>query len=133
MTESAVDDWQRGGLRYLKLKEIVPEFLKPALVREFFVAVRSRGGMFRLINPFSPLQREYVIAVTNDEVVVLSLRRPGVFRASIAGIYYRVPIAEADIQWADGKFVVGGRTYHPVAFHDQDAEKLAELASRSPA
>jgi len=88
--------------------------------------------MFRLINPFSPLQREYVIAATNDEIVVLRLRRPGVFRASIAGIHYRVPISEADIKWADDKFEVGGHAYQPIAFHDQDAGKVAGLASHRP-
>lgn len=127
MSESAISDWQRGGIRYLKLKEIVPEFLKPAEVQAFFIAVRSHGGIFRLINPFTPMQREYVIAATDDGVVVLQLRRPGVFRASIAGVVYRASADEATAKWQDGKFAVGGVAYHPIAFHHEDAERVAEL------
>ena len=71
MSDSVVSDWQRGGVRYLKLKEIVPEALKPAQVQGFFVAVRSHGGLLRLINPLTILQREYVIAATDKGVAVL--------------------------------------------------------------
>src|SRR5262245_28939293 len=117
MSESAISDWQRGGIRYLKLKEIVPEFIEPEQVQAFFVAVRRHGGMLRLINPFTVLQREYVIAATNNGVVVIRLRRPGVFRASIAGVLYKAPTAEAGVKWLDGGLTVNGIKYRPIAFH----------------
>jgi hypothetical protein len=130
MSESAISDWQRGGVRYLKLKEIVPEFLKPSPVQKFFVAVRGHGGLFRLINPLSPLQREYVIALTDDELVVLRLRRPGVFRASIARVDYRTSLDEAAVEWRDGIFAVGHVAYHPIAFHNEDAEEVVQLLNK---
>lgn len=120
-------DWQKGGLRYLKLKEIVPDFLAPAEVRGFFVAVRRHGGMFRLLNPFSPLQREYVIAATTEGAIVLRLRRPGVFRASIAQAVYRAPAEEATVGWREGRILIGGVEYEPIAFHQEDAERVAGL------
>lgn len=129
MTDSAVSDWQRGGLRYLKLQEIVPEFLEPAQVQGFFVAVRSHGGFQRLINPLAVLQREYVIAATENGVAVIGLRRPGIFRASIAGIVFQATAAEASANWQDGKFEVGGTTYRPIAFHEEDAKQVAKLLS----
>lgn len=131
MTESAVSDWQKGGVRYAKLKEVVPDFLAPASVHTFFVAVRHRGGSFRLFNPLSPLQREYVVAATDRGVVVLWLRRPGVFRASIGGVVHEAPNVEANVQWRDGKLVVAEVAYEPIAFHKEDAEELERLVSNN--
>lgn len=130
MSESMVSEWQKGGLRYQKLKEVIPDFLAPTQVQAFFVAVRSHGGPFRLINPFTPLQREFVIAATPEGVVVLKLRRPGVFRASIAGIVHRASTDEADATWSEGWFVVGGTRYQPIAFHREDAEQVAQLVAQ---
>ena len=123
----AASEWQKGGLRYAKLKEIVPAYLAPAEVLAFFVGVRSAGGRFRLINPFTPLQREYVLAATTDGLAILRLRRPGVFRASIRDTLYesQPPIK---IAWEDGKVVVDDkRAYVPIAFHQEDAERVVAL------
>jgi hypothetical protein len=38
MTESATNDWLKGGLRYAKLKDVTPEYLEPEAVEAFFVA-----------------------------------------------------------------------------------------------
>lgn len=127
MDSSAVSEWQKGGLRYAKLREIVPAYLAPDEVSAFFIGVRAAGGTFRLINPFTPLQREYVLAVTTDGLTILSLRRPGVFRASIRGTLYKKqpPI---DIRWDDGKVVVDGKlSYVPIAFHHEDAQRVVAL------
>lgn len=124
-----VSEWQKGGLRYAKLKEIVPAYLAPAEVLAFFVGVRSAGGTFRLINPFTPLQQEFVLAATTDGLSILRLRRPGVFRASIRDVSYnrRPPI---DITWEDGKVVVDGEsTYAPIAFHHEDAKRVVAILS----
>lgn len=129
MSDSTLSDWKKGGLRYAKLQELVPAFLSPAHVHVFFVAVRSRGGRVRLLNPFTPLQREYVIAATSDGIAVLKLRRPGVFRASIAGLVYQAPAEHADIEWRDGSFTVGETTYQPIAFHREDAERVVQNLS----
>ncbi len=130
MSDSRVSDWQKGGLRYLKLKELVPDFLAPAQIRGFFVAVRNHGGKFRLFNPFTPLQREYVIAATTDGVAVLRLRRPGVFRASIADVLYQASAEQAGVDWHDGRFAVGGVKYQPIAFHQEDAERVARMLTQ---
>jgi len=129
VTGFAESDWQKGGLRYAKLQGLVPEFLKPASVCMFFVGVRSQGGSFRLFNPLSPLQKEYVVAATDDGIAILWLRRPGVFRASIGGIVYKSHDKEANVQWDDGKLLVAGVAYEPIAFHDEDAEGLARLVN----
>lgn len=129
MTDSAVSEWQKGGLRYAKLKEIVSSYLAPAEVLAFFVAVSSGGGRFRLINRFTPLQREYVLAATTNGLVILTLRRPGVFRASIRGTHFeaRQPV---NISWEYGKVVVEGQSpYVPIAFHREDAERVVQLVS----
>lgn len=127
MASTAVSDWQKGGLRYAKLKEIVPEYLSPAEVLAFFVAVTSAGGSTRLVNPLSPLQREYVLAATTRGLVILRLRRPGVFRASIRDTIYEGHDPSA-VRWDGSKFVVDGRPYVPIAFHREDAERVAKLA-----
>ncbi len=130
MSDAPISDWQKGGLRYTKLAERVPEFLAPAMVHAFFVGVRSRGGLFRLINPFTVLQREYVIAATTDGIVVLKLRRPGVFRATIASKVYEGSGEDPGPAWDGGTFEVGGTAYQPIAFHSDDAERVAELAAQ---
>jgi len=129
LTESATSDWQKGGLRYARLKQVVPEFLAPASLHGFIVAVRQGGGRLRLFNPLSPLQREFVVAVTDQGVVVLWLRQPGVFRASIGGVVYEASNQEAEVRWSEGKLVVAGVAYQPIAFHSDDAEVLARIAS----
>jgi hypothetical protein len=131
MTQRAISDWQKGGLRYAKLKKTVPEFLAPVRVDAFFVAVRRRGGRFRLFNPLTPFQREYVIAATNDGVFVLKLRRPGVFRASISGICLRGAADRLQASLEDGKVVLGSTSYQPIAFHQPDAERVVELLRAS--
>lgn len=129
MASSAVSEWQKGGLRYAKLKEIVPSYLAPADVLSFFVAVSSAGERLRLINPFTPLQREYVLAATTDGLAILALRRPGVFRASIRDTRFEAP-RPVDINWEDGKVVVEGQPpYVPIAFHREDAQRVVQLVS----
>jgi len=126
MVSSAASDWQKGGFRYAKLKGIVPAYLAPAEVLAFFVAVKGAGGQLRLVSPFTPLQREYVLAATTNGLTILRLRRPGVFRASIRDSIYesREP---ADVRWTDGRVSVGGETYAPIAFHSEDAEQVMSI------
>ncbi|MET0558902.1 MAG: hypothetical protein ABW065_09570 [Solirubrobacterales bacterium] len=127
MDNSILMKWQKGGLRYAKLQRIVPDFFAPEKALAFFVGVKSRGGETRLLNPFTPFQREYVIAVTADELAVLRLRLPGVFRASIAGVDYRSPRANLAFEWKDGRLSLGHVSYAPISFHGQDAEQLVEI------
>lgn len=99
MTAERIDEWQKGGVRFAKLKRIVPEYLDPRKVDAFFVAVNSGGGKSRLVNPFAPFQREYVVAASSGRLVILALRRPGVFRASIKGTVFDGSPEEAEVQW----------------------------------
>lgn len=117
-------EWQKGGLRYAKLKQIVPAYVAPDPVRVFFVAVRSGGGSVRLINPFTPLQREFVFVATPSEMLVLSLKRPGVFRANIKRVEYQAQIEDVALQMQDGRLLLDDASYQPIAFHNEDAEEL---------
>lgn len=126
MTKSSTDGL-KGGLRYAKLKTVVPDYLSPEPVEAFFVAVTGRGHLPRLLNPFSPLQREYVVAATPERIFVLKLKRPGVFRASIGGVVYEARREIADCKWTDDRLVVDGVDYWPISFHGEDAEALASM------
>jgi hypothetical protein len=128
MTDASSSDWSKGGLRYSKLKAIVPEYLAPEPVEAFIVAVAGRRRLPRLLNPFSPFQREYVIASTPGKVVVLRLKRPGVFRAAIDKISYETQRESAAIRWDAGKVVLAGTDYWPISFHGEDAKELVALA-----
>lgn len=122
-----ISEWEKGGLRYAKLKKLVPEFMAPSRVEVFFVGVKGRRRISRLLNPLSPFQREYVIAATVEGLVVLRLRRPGVFRASISGIVCREEKDAVRVRWEGGLLTVGGSSYSPISFHERDAEQLASL------
>lgn len=130
MTESATNDWLKGGLRYAKLKDVVPEYLEPEPVEAFFVAVGGRGRLPRLLNPLSPLQREYVVAVTIEKVIVLKLKRPGVFRASVGGVVHEVRRENATSRWENGRVVLDDADYWPISFHDDDAKAIVSLIQR---
>lgn len=130
MTESATSDWLKGGLRYAKLKDVVPDYLAPDLVEAFFVAVAGRGRLPRLLNPFSPLQREYVIAITAEKVFVLRLKLPGVFRASIDKTFYETRRENTAITWDNGRVVIGDTGYWPISFHGDDAKELVSMIQR---
>lgn len=109
---------------------IVPEYLEPASLLSFCAVVRRRGRPFRLVDPLTPLQREYVVAATDKGVTVLWLRRPGVFRANVGGILYEGQFDRADVSWTDDdKLSIAGVAFEPIAFHRQDAEEVARLAS----
>jgi hypothetical protein len=117
-------DWQKGGIRYAKLKEVVPAYLAPEEVQAFFVAVR-RGGKGRLFNPFTPFEREFVIAATPDGVRVLKLKLPGVFRASVKSMVFQ---GDGEVvSWDDERLTVAGASYRPISFHAEDAEEVARL------
>jgi|GEM_PF-2410693 len=125
MSTERLSEWQRGGVRYAKLKRIVPEYLDPREVDAFFVAVNSGGGSARLVNPFTPFQREYVLVASSGQLVILALRRPGVFRASIKGVVFDRSPDEAELQWRDGTLFVDKMPYEPISFHDEDARAVA--------
>jgi len=118
-----VGEWQKGGIRYAKLKEVVPGYLAPEKVEAFFVAVRG-AGKGRLFNPLTPLQREFVIAATPAGARVLELKLPGVFRASIK---CEVSTGVDGVSWDGERMVVGGTSYSPVSFHAEDAEEVVRL------
>jgi len=120
-------EWLKGGLRYAKLKEAVREHLTPETVETFFVGRRKREGFGGLFNPFSPLRREYVIAVTDEKVFVLKLKLPGVFRAAVASVSHETLRRDAKAAWQKDRLVLDGGEYWPIAFHDEDAEEVASL------
>lgn len=124
-SSSYISEWRKGGFRYLKLKEILPDFLAPSPMRAFFLGVRGLGGKSRLINPFTPFQREYVIAATTEEVVVIRVKRPGVFRAAIDRVVFRGSPDEGDLRWEGSRLSIAGKSYQPISFHKGDAEDLA--------
>lgn len=128
MTDAVASDWLKGGLRYAKLKDVVPEYLAPESVEAFFVAVAGRGRLPRILNPLSPLQREYVIAITTGKVVVLRLKRPGIFRATIDKVFYEASREDAAIEWDAGKVAIAGTEFWPISFHEDDAKELVALA-----
>lgn len=127
MAEGAWENWSRGGVRYAKLRAVVPEFLAPESVLSFFVAVDGRGGKARLANPFTPFQREYVVAVTDENVVALRLKLPGVFRASIADEVLRRDRWSVKAEWREDQLFLEGQRFGPIAFHEEDAEEVAGL------
>ncbi|MBS1878607.1 MAG: hypothetical protein JST31_03745 [Actinobacteria bacterium] len=127
MNAGGISEWQKGGVPYAKLRRIVPEYLNPQEVDAFFVAVNRGGGRARLVNPFTPFQREYVLVATGaGNLVVLALRRPGVFRASIKGIVFDGSSKDAELRWRDGTLFVNRMPYEPISFHEEDAQKVAE-------
>jgi hypothetical protein len=124
-----ISDWQKGGVRYANLKTVVPAFLAPEKVDLFFVGVRG-GGRGRLLNPFTPLQREYVIVATPAGVRVLKLKLPGVFRASVKSIVFEGGADE--VSWDGRRMYVGDVSYAPISFHDEDAEEVGRLLGAIP-
>jgi len=121
-------DWQKGGIRYAQLKEVVPDHLSPEEIQAFFVAVRG-SGKGRLFNPFTPFEREFVIAATPDGVRVLKLKLPGVFRASVKSTVFQGG-GEA-VSWDGERLTVAGAPYRPISFHTEDAEEVARLLASS--
>jgi hypothetical protein len=126
MSTERISEWQKGGVRYAKLKRIVPKYLGPRAVDAFFVGVKSGGGRSRLSNPLTPFQCEYVLVASSGKLVVLALRRPGVFRASIKGVVFDGSPEDAELQWRDGTLFIEGMPYEPISFHEEDAQKVAE-------
>ena len=124
--EAGFDAWKKGGLRQSALEEAVPEYLAPARIGPFFVATEKRRIFpWSSLNPVALFRREFVLVVTDDKLLVLALKRPAIFRATIAWIESETPLPATTTEWTGDSFRVGGRRYFPIPFHDEDAAMLA--------
>jgi hypothetical protein len=120
------DSWKKGGVRQATLEAVVPTYLSPKEVVGFFVATRRPRSFPRSsFNPLAMLRREFVLAVAGDNLSVLSLKRPAIFRASIANVETEVPLATADIDWDGKRLRVNDKSYFPIPFHGEEAAQLA--------
>jgi hypothetical protein len=116
------ETWKKGGIRQAALETRVPERLVPRPARAFFVACRGRGNLSTFSHCF---HREYVIAATDDGAVVLALRRPAIFRATIARTVSDLRADDPALGWDDEAFLVDGRYYRPIRGHEGDADEVA--------
>jgi hypothetical protein len=120
------DAWKKGGLRQSALEEAVPDYLAPAHIGPFFVASEKRRIFpWSSLNPLVLFRREFVLAIADDKLIVLGLKRPAIFRASIADIESETPLTAPTIEWTGGSFRISGKRYFPIPFHDEDAAMLA--------
>ncbi|HEU5104990.1 MAG TPA: hypothetical protein VFU11_04040 [Solirubrobacterales bacterium] len=124
-------DWQKGGLRYTRLRENLFKQLAPEELKGFFIARRGRTRASGLFNPFLMLRREYVVVVTAKKLLILVLKRPGIFRASVATVEADASLEAVASRWCGGHLVVDGRPYWPISFHREDAEEVATLLRHS--
>ncbi len=63
--------------------------------------------------------------VADDKLLVLGLKRPAIFRATIAYIESETFLPAPTIEWTGGSFRVGGKRYFPIPFHGEDAALVA--------
>lgn len=124
--DQVLEEWKKGGFRYKRLRRRLEDFFSPAQLDGFCVALRERSAARRLFNLFVPFEREYVFTATDDGVFVLRLRRPGVFSSKILDQAYDEPFDYSAVGWHEGALVVDGERYRPIAFHKEDAERLAK-------
>lgn len=115
-------DWERGGLRYLKLRERLPLYLAPRQVRAFFVACRGHGRLSTFSHMF---RREYAVAATDRGVVVVRMRRPAIVSATLSGMVAELAADDPQLTWTDGAFVIAGRDYRPIRHHEAAADEVA--------
>jgi hypothetical protein len=122
LEEMSYEDWERGGLRYLRLKERLPSYLAPRPVRAFFVACRGRGRLSTFSHLF---RREYVIAATDDGVIVVRMRRPAIVSARFTGLVAELRSDDPRVGWDDEAFIICGRDYRPIQHHEEAADDVA--------
>ena len=115
------EDWRRGALRHLKLKEKLPRYLAPRQVKAFFVGCRGRGRLSTFSHVF---RREYVIAATDEGVVVARMRRPAIVSARFTGIVADLQADDPGLTWGDQAFVIAGRDYRPIRHHESSADDV---------
>lgn len=127
------DAWKKGGLRQSALEEAVPEYLAPARIGPFFVATEKRRIFpWSSLNPLALSRREFVLVVADDKLLVLGLKRPAIFRATIAYLESETPLPAPTIEWTGASFRVGGKRYFPIPFHDENAAMLASRCQPLP-
>jgi hypothetical protein len=111
LAEMDHEDWEKGGIRQLALKERVPAYLAPRAVPVFFVACRGR----RRASAFGQVvRRHHVFAVAGADLVVLRLGRPSLVSARIVATVADLPLDDPQIDWDDDAFRIEGRDYRPI-------------------
>jgi hypothetical protein len=116
------EDYERGGLRYLRLKARLPNYLEPRPVRAFFVACRGRGHLSTFSHIF---RREYAIAATDEGVVVVRIRRPAIVSTRLDEIVAELQAGDPQLTTDDDAFVIAGRDYRPIQHHEKAADEVA--------
>lgn len=115
------DAWKKGGIRQSALEEAISEYLAPVRNGPFFVATEKRRIFpWSSLNPLALFRREFVLVVADDKLLVLGLKRPAIFRATIAHIESETPLIASTLEWTGGSFRVGDKRYFPIPFHDGD-------------
>lgn len=121
-----LQEWFKGGIRYQRLKKNVDQLLEEDHVEALFLGLQGRAGILFALNPLSVVRREYVVALTSKDVVVLRVNRPAVFGSKLQGVLCRTSRSAVRIK---GKQVlVGEELFTPLPFHWADAEELVEHA-----
>jgi hypothetical protein len=126
------DTWKKGGLRQSALEAAVPEYLAPARIGPFFVATEKRRIFpWSSLNPLALFRREFVLVIADDKLLVLGLKRPAIFRATIASVESETALPAPTIEWTGGSLRVDGKRYFPIPFHDEDAASVASRCQPS--
>ncbi len=71
------------------------------------------------------LRTEFVVAATEEKLVVLRLKRPAIIRAAIDGPVSEVSLSEPTIDWNGESLEIVGERFFPIPFHWEDAEEVA--------
>jgi len=120
------DTWKKGGFRQSALEAAVPEYLAPARIGPFFVATEKRRIFpWSSLNPLALFRREFVLVIADDKLLVLGLKRPAIFRATIAYVESETALPAPTLDWSGGSFRVDSKRYFPIPFHDEDAARVA--------
>jgi hypothetical protein len=120
--------WKRGGVRQHNLEARVPSYIAPLQLEGFFVATKVRR-IFPLTEfiLFALLWREYLVAVTDSNMVILRLKLPAIFRGDIAGVEQICAPHSISVGWNGKRLQVDEDNYFPIPFHKKDAARVMEM------
>lgn len=132
-TSMGYEEWLKGGVRYRKLKRVLPGAVSDLPLGEFFVVRHGNPNMtIAYLVPFAFLGlKEYVVAQGAGRVYLFRIHGIPIVSARIGKPLQSWPLAEAPLQVKERTAELDGVAYTIAPYHEDSAATVAQAVKQA--